>query len=364
KKFTIQRRKKIFYILLSIVGIIFMSRWFVGWDWYNYYPYFKGQSQNFEKGYNFLTELTRKFTDRYQIFVAINTIIDFMFLLWVIPRYSNYPITTLMLYLGINGLPLEIDIMRNVKSIMLFLLSLEFIWRKKTLIFFGINLLGILFHVSSLIYIPLYFILKIPYRKKIILSIFVLGNIYYFSGLNIIKSIIQHIPYQRLSGYLNISESIAGKLNLFYLERVIIFLFAFFTGNMVKKENSEKYIVFQNSIYISVFVFMFLRELPIISLRVFLLFSFGYWYIFPIFLTIMANEKRDYIAIKITVFIMLVGIVFFRTYNFLSFPGNKIVYQYENYFMEKTPRENKIRALKEGFKYREEAKRREILLLY
>ncbi|MGL4969066.1 MAG: EpsG family protein [Fusobacteriaceae bacterium] len=364
EKFRRKEGKKVFYILLFIVGTIFMSRWFVGWDWYSYYPYFQGKSQNFEKGYIFLTELTRRFTDEYQLFVALNTLIDFLFLLWVIPRYSNYPITTLMLYLGVNGLPLEVDIMRNVKSIMLFLLSIEFIQKKKILFFVGMNLLGAFFHVSSLLYIPLYFLLPVSYKKRIILGIFMLGNIYYFSGLNLIGEALQYIPSQRLSGYLNFSQKGGGDLNIFYLERLLIFLFAFFTGEMVERKKRENYCIFQNSIYLSVYIFLYLKEFPVIALRFFLLFSFSYWYIFPVFLDSLEKRIREKISLRMGVFILVGGITFFRTYNFLTFPGNRVVYPYENYFFEKTSRENKIRALKEGIKYREEGKKREILLLY
>lgn len=357
-------RKKCFYILLASVGVIFMTRWFVGWDWYNYYPYFQGKSQDFEKGYIFLTELTRRFTGEYQIFVALNTLIDCLFLLWVIPRYSAYPVTTLMLYLGVNGLPLEVDIMRNVKSIMLFLFSIQFIWKRKPLIFIGINLLGAFFHVSSLIYIPLYFLLPVSYKKRVILGIFILGNIYYFSHLNLIGEIFQHIPSQRFNGYLSFSESGGGEANIFYLERVLVFFFAFFTGGMVNRENAQRYRIFQNSIYIAVYMFLYLREFPVIALRFFLLFSFSYWYIFPLFLESLDKGAGKKIPLKLGVFILAGGIAFFRTYNFLTFPGNRIVYPYENYFLEKTPRENKIRVLKEGIKYREDGKKREILLLY
>ncbi|MGL4404021.1 MAG: EpsG family protein [Fusobacteriaceae bacterium] len=357
-------RKKIFYILLVIVGIIFMSRWFVGWDWYNYYPYFQGKSQNFEKGYIFFTELTKRFTNEYQVFVAFNTLIDCLFLLWVIPRYSNYPITTLMLYLGINGLPLEVDIMRNVKSIMIFLLSIEFIQKKKFIFFLGLNILGAFFHVSSILYIPLYFILQTSYKKRFVIGIFILGNFYYFSNLNLLGGIFQYIPSQRLSGYLNLSQYGGGGLNIFYLERLLVFMFAFFTGEMVDKKKYEEYRIFQNSIYLVVYIFLYLREFPVIALRFFVLLSFSYWYIFPVFLNNLDREMRKKKSLKAIVFILAGGIAFFRTYNFLTFPGNRIVYPYENYFLEKTPRENKIRALKAGIKYREDGKKREILLLY
>lgn len=364
EKFHRDSSRKIFYLLITLMGLALMTRWFVGWDWYNYYPHFQGKPQDFEKGYEFFVKVTKNFTDEYQIFVALNTVIDCIFLLWVIPRYSTYPITTLMLYLGVNGLPLEVDIMRNVKSIMLFLISIEFIEKRKIWIFLGLNLLGSIFHISSLIYLPLYFILNVKYKKRVIMGIFILGNLYYFSNLKLIVEILQQLPFERFQGYLEFTEKNRGSLNIFYLERVLIFLFAFFSGEMVDRKKSGNYEIFRNGVYITVYTFLYFRELPIISLRIFLLFSFSYWYIFPVFLESVDRSMAKNIVLKIGVFLLVVSIGFFRTYNFLSFPGNRLVYNYENYFFNKTPRENKIRVLKEGVKYRDEGKKREIFLLY
>lgn len=380
-QFNIKSNLKVFYLLIAVMGIALMSRWFVGWDWYNYYSHFQEKPQNFEIGYSFFVELVRRFTGEYQVFVALNSFIDCLFLLWIIPRYSNYPITTLLLYLGVNGLALEVDIVRNVKSIMLFLISLEFIEKNRSstkewdwvgpysivegfLPFIGLNILGAFFHITSLIYIPLYFILPITYKKRVIMGIFILGNLYYFSNLNMIGTFIQYIPYERLQGYLTFSKSGRGSLNIFYLERVLIFLFAFFSSSFVDKKKMERYRIFQNSAYISVFIFLYIREFPIIALRLFLLFSFSYWYLFPVFLDSLARDFRKNLPIKVGVLILVIGISFFRAYNFLSFSGNKLVYPYENYFMKKNDINEKTKTLKKGIEYREEGIKREILLLY
>lgn len=370
ENFRAGKNRKIFYLILIAVGAIFMSRWFVGWDWYNYYPHFQGESQNFEKGYAIFVELTRKFTGEYEVFVALNTLIDCFFLFWVIPRYSSYPITTLMLYLGVNGLALEVDIMRNVKSILLFLLSLEFIERKEHfrkrgfIAFLALNILGAFFHITSLIYIPLYFLLPISYKKRVVIGVFILGNLYYFSNLNILEILFRYIPYERFQGYLAFIKSGRGELNIFYWERVIMFIFAFFSSNFIENKKLEKYRIFQNSVYLTIYIFLYFKDFPIIALRFFLLFSFSYWYIFPIFLDSLDwNFKRN-TGVKIGVFLLIVGITFFRTYNFLSFSGNRIVYPYENYFLRKTSKEEKEKNLREALKYRGNGIEREILLLY
>lgn len=364
ERFRNEYSKNLFYLLAILIGLIFMTRWFVGWDWYNYYAHFRGGEQDFEKGYVFLVELTRKLTEDYQIFVAFNTLVDFILLFWVIPKYSKYPLTTLMLYLGVNGLSLEVDIMRNAKSILFFLVSLKFLEKREIILYMGLNIIGCFFHISSIIYIPLYFILPVTYKKRLILGIFILGNIYYFSEFNFFRTFFQYIPFERLQGYLNFTESGRGVLNFFYLERIVIFLFALTTSEIIDRKKIKIYGIIQNSIYLSVYIFLYLRELPVISLRFFLLFSYGYWLVFPLFLDGAELRLKKNIYFKIAVFLIAGSIATFRTYNFLTFQGNQIVYPYENYFFNKTPRDEKIKALKEGVKYREDGIGREILLLY
>ena len=72
-------------------------------------------------------------------------------------------------------------------------------------------MLGMMFHSSSLIYFPMYFILNIKWNRKFILGLFVLGNIYYVSNarliINGVRMFGSYLPGgigQKIVGYLSI----------------------------------------------------------------------------------------------------------------------------------------------------------------
>ncbi|UYI80136.1 MAG: EpsG family protein [Fusobacterium varium] len=115
------------------------------------------------------------------------------------------------MYFGIHGIALEIDMMRNIKSILLFLCSIKYIKERKPVVFIALNILGMMFHSSSAIYFPMYFILNIKWNRKFILGLFVLGNIYYLSNLRLIVNGIR-----AFSGYLpgGIGQKIAGYISI------------------------------------------------------------------------------------------------------------------------------------------------------
>ena len=165
-----ERSNRVLYLSLIFISIIFMSRCFVGWDWYNYYPDFFQDKFAYEKGYRFFVKSVRALYPNFNFFIGINTVIDFLLLGYILKKYSKYPVFTLLLYLTINGLSLEIDVMRNVKSILLFLVSIQFIENRNFIPYILLNIVGSSFHVSSLLYIPLYFILNLKIDKKLILG--------------------------------------------------------------------------------------------------------------------------------------------------------------------------------------------------
>lgn len=53
----------------------------------------------------------------------------------------------------------SVNVMRNMKSISFFYLSIPFLIQRKALPYFILNLIGFGFHTSSIVYFPLYFIL-------------------------------------------------------------------------------------------------------------------------------------------------------------------------------------------------------------
>lgn len=375
----ISERKRIgesFFIFSLLLLILFFGlRGYIGYDWYSYKPNFdkmitigellKGNTQvlysGYELGFQIYTSFIKTLTNNYFIYNFINVSVDFIILYFVIKRFSKYPILSLLLFFGIYGVALEIDMIRNAKSIMLFLLSIKYIEERKILNFGALNILSILFHYSSIFYLPMYFILNVKWNKKFILFLFILGNIYYLSDIRIVMRIIKEyntfLPTgigAKLSGYFSIIPlDFPLGFSLYYFERVIMFLLCWFVSDNFKNKKYGN--IMLNSLYISIFFFLYLSEFSIVAMRFGLLFIYSYWFILPMFLEIYP---------KLPIFIVAIAISLFRLNNQINFVGNREVYSYQNILINGDSEENQRKKVEDASKYKIEGHGKEISLLF
>lgn len=375
----ISERKRIgesFFIFSLLLLILFFGlRGYIGYDWYSYKPNFdkmvtigellKGNTQvlhsGYELGFQIYTSFIKTLTNNYFIYNFINVSVDFIILYFVIKRFSKYPILSLLLFFGIYGVALEIDMIRNAKSIMLFLLSIKYIEKRKILNFGVLNILGILFHYSSIFYLPMYFILNVKWNKKFILFLFILGNIYYLSDIRIVMRIIKEyntfLPTgigAKLSGYFSIIPlDFPLGFSLYYFERVIMFLLCWFVSDNLKNKKYGN--IMLNSLYISIFFFLYLSEFSIVAMRFGLLFIYSYWFILPMLLEIYP---------KLPIFIVAIAISLFRLNNQINFVGNREVYSYQNILINGDSEENQRKRVEDASKYKIEGHGKEISLLF
>lgn len=364
-----------FIFSLFLLILFFGLRGYIGYDWYSYKPnfdkvvslieLFKGNTQmlhsGYELGFQLYTSLIKTFTGNYFVYNFINSSVDFIILYFVIKRFSKAPMLSLLLFFGVYGVALEIDMIRNVKSIMLFLISIKYIEERNILKFGALNILGILFHYSSILYLPMYFILNIKWNKKFILFLFILGNIYYLSDIRIVMRIIKEyntlLPTglgAKLSGYFSIIPlDFPLGFSFYYFERVIIFLLCWFVGDSFKNKNYGN--IMLNSLYISVFFFLYLSEFSIVAMRFGLLFVYSYWFIIPMLLEIYP---------KLPIFVVAFIISIFRLDNQINFIGNKEVYSYQNIFINSESEEIQRKKVENASKYKIEGHGKEISLLF
>ena len=165
-------RQKINIICIALFILFFGFRGFVGDDWINYYPAFEELSfanladffysfdeSTFEPGFVLLMLLCKSTINNYHFLVLVCTLINcFLLFRFIFRNIKNTPLA-LIVFLCMGGLIMEINLLRNSISILLFVNSLDYIQERKPLKFYMMNLLGLTFHVTSIIYFPLYFFL-------------------------------------------------------------------------------------------------------------------------------------------------------------------------------------------------------------
>lgn len=348
-------RKRVLIILMFSLWVILSTRGFLGTDWYFYYPSFMDGTYIYEKGYMIYTSIIGGIYKNFIFYQSFTLALDFICLYFLFRKYTKYSVLTFALFFCIQGLFLEVDLLRNMKSILLFMFSLKYLQEKKLIPYLLLNIIGVSFHASSILYLPLYFLLDRDYNKKIILFLFLLGSIIYIGSFNILINFFNEIsPYlkgglgDRIENYISIiPKNIPRGLNMFYLERVVLFLIAFIY---------EKNRVLKNIAYLSIGIFLYTSELGILSTRIGILFIFITW--------ILYSNSLLYVERKKQMMLLIVTISLFRLWTSLSYPGNEINYNSKNLFLRDFNFKSREKELIESKKYLKDSYGKELLIQY
>lgn len=368
-----ERKKHMLFVFSIILLIGFLGlRGFIGWDWWAYYPSYNNLPNgfNYEIGYEIWSNIFYKIGLSYHHFTFINTVADILILAYVLKKYSKYPIFSMFLFLAVQGLSFEVDLLRNAKAVLLFIISIQFIKERKIIPFLILNILGMTFHMSSVIYLPMYFILNRNYSRKIILPLIILGNIYYLFDTKLFIHILEYMSSVlpaavggKITSYLSIiPQNYKLPVGTLYFERLVTFIMVFFflhkEKNHREKENPYS-LIMENSFYIFYLIFLFTSEFFIASTRIGILFIYANWFLWGDIIENLRDTK-----IKAAVFLIAVLIGGNRIYNHFDFNGNKILYRYENIITDHKSYEEKMKDLGRARKFKDEADGKELLILY
>ena len=183
----VQQRDKLrlsFILLIIFIGL----RGYVYSDWISYLAFFEEvpflfdlqlfdltERFIFEPGFIIYTSCIKSICNNFHFFIFLSSLIDLWILLLAFKKYLKNPILGFAIFFAISGLSMEFNLLRNMKSIMLFLISLKFVQEKSFGKYFIFNMIGYLFHQTSLLYIPLYFVLGRNWNRKFIILLFILA---------------------------------------------------------------------------------------------------------------------------------------------------------------------------------------------
>ncbi len=334
--FFYEKRGKNVSAICSIIFIFFYGfRGFVAWDWMSYYTRF-GLPVEFipdvyssELGFAWTCIIIKSILDNYHFFIFVLTIIDLWLLFEIFKRYAKRNIALMFFFFVVFYTPSEFDLLRNIKSILLFYFSLKYFFEKKYLKYILINLIGLSFHTSSIIYLFISIIIFRPLNRKLIFLLFILGNVLFLKQEGIFTLIFEKISsiydigiYQVLfDSYLN-SDKFSSQygISFGYVERFISFVLVYKYYNLIVLKNKELYPVV-NLFYFFVFINLYFSDLTIVVERIGNLFRFSYVILCPIIYESINLRflKKAYIS-----FIIIFSITRFHIFT------NNIFYDYEN----------------------------------
>jgi len=310
--------KDIKYIRWAVmIGFVLMFglRGFIYSDWLVYYPIFEEMptiwegglvkvlqtdfadkfvtdvstgKAGIELGFVYFTLLFKSIVPDYHAWVFFNTIIDLLLLNIFLKRYSRYYVLAFILFIVFGGLITECNLMRNVKAILLFLISIKYLQERKIIPYLLINLAGTAFHSSAFIFLPLYFFLHKEIPRWMLWSIFILGNALFLLQISYLEPIMLSLAEQ-LGGRVAVQIKLYFALDLYnqrvgigmvYFEQIITFiLITLFQRRLIEQNEYNK--MFINAYVIYFIFYFFFAEIMVAVERMTLLFVFSFWILIP-----------------------------------------------------------------------------------
>lgn len=334
-------RKRIYWACGIVFVLFFGLRGFVGTDWTHYYPEFDKvyvggirellysiERSEFEPGFVVFMALSKRVADSYVFFTLLCSIINVVLLFRFLGRYTDNLPLALMFFMAMSGIGLEINVMRNFISLLIFLNTLQYIEQRRFVPYLCWNLFAMLFHVSSIIYIPLYFLLHRQINKWIFLSIVLLGNVILILKIHFLAPIMLAVASQMGEVYVKMVEvytegeatSNMMGISIGLLERVFTSGLIFCYYDKLKSLRKEN-VIFINSMLLYMFMFFFFSEFEVVCRRLALMFVFAYWILWGDMLKCFTYRGNK---------LLFAG--FLACYSVLKINGmvGDIIYQYDN----------------------------------
>lgn len=328
-----------FYLSALVFLIFFGFRGFVGWDWRSYYPYFMDapslwdgpfavwkyfQEGRMEPGFTLWISGWKSIWNNWHFFLFMTTAVDTEILFIFFRRYSCNIAFSFFLFIALH-LAIEIDLLRNLKGLLLFYLAIRFLLERRLLPYSITVLIGGCFHYSILALLPLYFFIDREYPPKLLIPLFVFANILYLCKVFLIGPLI-FLLLTKLGIFgeylIYFEKSMVRGITAGYLFYLVTFLMVMmFYRELLQWNNPMKFFI--NSFLLYFFCYLVLADLSIVSNRLGLLLSYSFWILCP-YLFFRLPEK----LFRFGYALCLLGFCFIK----LSLPSGtgNIMYRYDN----------------------------------
>lgn len=207
-----------FFYLSAFLFILSLIRWETGTDWWSYVDFYEhlpeiGEESHFEPLYHLVNYIGKHLFDSYTGVLFICASILFLFQSLSIYKLSIFPITTLFILYGASfG---NVFFIRQTIATVILFYSIVYIQEKKFIKFIICVFIAMLFHYSSLIFLPAWWIFNWNSSKNKLLIFFLIAlftSILVSSFLRFLGNIIGGIIQYKISVYLDITgeESLQG----------------------------------------------------------------------------------------------------------------------------------------------------------
>lgn len=233
----------------------------------------------FEPGFVIYSKILKTISPNYFFWVFINTFIDLFALTFVFRKYCKSTILPFIFFLAFQGVLIESNLIRNMKALDCFFFSIPYLLDRKIWKYMAWNLLGISFHYSAIIFIPMYFILTREIPKIVVWVCLIFANVAYWGNIHFISNLLSAlIPNEtlmdRVDGYMNMDRGYAFSIG--YFERTMtIILFTLLYRKLYAISAATK--VFYNCSLLFYLFHILCADIIVFAERFSILFIIGNW---------------------------------------------------------------------------------------
>lgn len=303
------------YPLIVVILILYSGlRYYYGFDYENYLVHFNEINSindvlntTFEKGYSLLVYLFKLLGLGFNTFLLFISFTSIKLKTAVFKKLSVLPDVSLLLYFLLFYVFNDVEQIRHGISIGFCFYSIIYFLEdnpKSKIYSFLLIVLGILFHTSAILFIPIYFIKDKIYNKKLYISLFgiaiLLSFVDYFSLLSFVNELFLHSNYirEKIALYTTDRQSFISLTLICKIFILIIFyLYAFDYKDKLHR-------LLFNIYYIGVLYTILLCNVPILMTRGTSFMRYAELLMIPIYLNNIKKlpDRKIHIVISVIIF--------------------------------------------------------------
>lgn len=298
-----------------------------------------------EPGFTLLCWLCSLVTRQYAFLVIVVTTIDLWLFLRFLKKWDIENIAfAFMLFFSFGGVGIMFNLMRNQLAIFIFMNSLVYLYERKPAPYFLLCGLALCFHLSSIVFFPLYFFAHRKFNRWVIAGLFLAFFVFYISHISIV---------QPLLGIMGLGGAVGEKADMYTslftssrplsptgtIEKfgLIALIFLYYDE---LNERIKYFPVLVNCLLAYFFMYYMLAEFKVLSGRLACLFQFTYWIIWIYIIQVLElpNNRK-----------LLAGTLFLYCIYINVQAYNTPIQQYDNILFGAKSQNERLRIMQSSF---------------
>ncbi|MGG1676530.1 EpsG family protein [Neobacillus sp. NRS-1170] len=310
---TFKPQKKIeniWFFSVSFVLFLFAAlRDGIGFDFKNYRKIFRLVKHhesvwNIEPGFYLINYLCGNF--HWVIFISALLAIPLK--IFVINKYSEDKLLSLFIYFTGVFIMYDMGVIRQGISIAIAFFSIQYILNRSLIKFLAVILLASSFHVTALVFIPLYFISSSRFTRKAIYGILIvlLAFSLFDIGKYILITVFNLLPFEMIVKKVNYYANInTANITLSLLKRMVLFIICveFFIRKGI---NDAKSLLFLNGFFLSIILMGLFSSIDTIAGRGVAGLQFFQIFLIPILFTQLKTKIRK-LGLLVVIVVMAIN---------------------------------------------------------